>query len=263
MEELQLGGFQTSNVGEGSYSARSNRPRKIKYSVLDSEQDKLDDMNEVKKKKKKPLKVNTDVSMMDSSSKSTLLLLPAQQIQSLTNSGKRPRGRPPLSTKRQNIAVSHNGSNGSIPSQYNQFSSNQSHQIASSGNRTLNNCQEAVEQVKQPRPPYKVVADKVVSKLMVSDPISLSDLTKKLVDCPRDMIQAVLDILQVLGVVVQHKAKDNLKAEYPSGVAVFSLIHFVKTPYPVGLHELHDDIIKKSSQIQRVDSRLKQLEVHL
>lgn len=256
--------FQGSNaVGDGGYSARSIRSRKIKYSVFDGELDKFDDVNlEVKKKKKKPLKVNTDLSLMDSFSKSTNSLLSAQQVQNMINPGKRPRGRPPLSTKRQNtVTMTHSSQNGSISSQYNHLSSIQSHHNFSSGNKSLNNGQEAIDQPKLPRPPYKMVADKVVSKLMVSDPLSLSDLTKKLLDCPRDMIQAVLDILQVLGVVVQHKAKDNLRAEYPSGVAVFSLIQFVKSPTPVELHELHDEIIRKSCQIQRVDLRLSELEV--
>ena len=64
-------------------------------------------------------------------------------------------------------------------------------------------------QTKVIRPPAAVVVNKVLSLLSLSDPVSLSELTSNIPDAPKDLLQAVLEVLRVLGIVVHHKVKDT------------------------------------------------------
>lgn len=40
---------------------------------------------------------------------------------------------------------------------------------------------------------------------MTEDPLSINDIMKTVVDAPRDIVQSSLDVMQVLGLVIQVK----------------------------------------------------------
>lgn len=117
------------------------------------------------------------------------------------------------------------------------------------------------EPIKIPRPTYKFVVSKVLSKLMVSDPISASDLTKILPDCPKDMIHSVLEISQVLGMVIQSKAKEGLRHDYPAGTIVYSLINYVKGPSAISLDKIEADIAERVEKEKKAALRMAELHV--
>jgi hypothetical protein len=160
---------------------------------------------------------------------------------------KRPRGRPPLSAKKNPI----------FPSSYFPPPT-----TTSSSNKpppsSLKGFDSDTIPVKYPRPQYDYVVKKVTDKLMISDPISLNDLAKKLIDCPRDMIHAVLEVLQVLGIVIQLKAKEGLR-EYPSGTVVYTLLEFAKAPKSIPLQDIEEnlqELIMKEEKIQQRNQRI-------
>jgi hypothetical protein len=191
------------------------------------------------------------------------------------SSSKRPRGRPPLAvvpTKKSSSSsfsssfLSHSGSNsnlyGSFGGDNYDISGNApSSSTAPNNSSTSNNNSEGGTTVKIPRPSYKFVVGKVLSKLMVSDPISSSDLMKILADCPKDMIHSVLEISQVLGIVIQSKSKEGLKPDYPAGTIVYSLVNYVKGSNAVSLDKLEEDIKNRIENEKRSALRMKELQV--
>ena len=201
-----------------------------------------------------------------------------------TSSLNRPRGRPPilngteslgdfpapLSNKRSssNAGILKTSSSANFPplppnstsgSNGNNGTTNSSASNAGASGATKGN--EAEGAIKIPRPTYKFVVGKVLAKLMVSDPISLADLIKLLNDCPKDMIHSVLEISQVLGIVIQSKAKEGLKEDYPAGTLVFSLINYVKGPNPVALDKLEEDIQNRMEYEMLSTRRMAELNV--
>jgi hypothetical protein len=128
-------------------------------------------------------------------------------------------------------------------------------------NTTSANTANNANSMKIPRPSYKFVVGKVLSKLMVSDPISLADLIKLFSDCPKDMIHSVLEIGQVLGIVIQSKAKDGLREDYPAGTLVYSLVNYVKGPNAMSLDKLEDDILRRMENEKQSSQRIAELHV--
>ena len=62
--------------------------------------------------------------------------------------------------------------------------------------------------VKGSRPPASTVVHRVLSLLSVSDPITLTDMNAIISDAPKDLLQAVLDVLRVLGLVIYLRPVD-------------------------------------------------------
>ena len=58
------------------------------------------------------------------------------------------------------------------------------------------------------RPPASTVVHRVLSLLSVSDPITLTDMNAIISDAPKDLLQAVLDVLRVLGLVIYLRPVD-------------------------------------------------------
>ena len=59
------------------------------------------------------------------------------------------------------------------------------------------------------RPAASAVVHRVLSLLSVSDPISLTDLNAIICDAPKDLLQAVMDVLRVLGLVIYLKPVES------------------------------------------------------
>lgn len=114
---------------------------------------------------------------------------------------------------------------------------------------------------KAPRPAFKTVVQKVLSKLMISDPVSVNELTKKLVDIPRDMIQSVIEITQVFGLIIQRKAKDGYRPDCPAGTVVYSLNHFAKVYDPIPIDKIEEDMEQRIVDTEKCKYRLEALKV--
>eukprot|EP01035_Chromulina_nebulosa_P029552 gene29552-39177_t len=64
------------------------------------------------------------------------------------------------------------------------------------------------------RPPASAVVHRVLSLLSVSDPISLTDLNAIISDAPKDLLQAVMDVLRVLGLVIYLKPVESSSSAF-------------------------------------------------
>lgn len=124
---------------------------------------------------------------------------------------------------------------------------------------------ETTEQQKIPKPSATEVTNKVLAVLMVSEPLTLADLCKQLPDLPRDSIQAVLEVLQVLALVVQLSTTKEAAASKSLSVNnqtfVFSLTEFAKfhTAFPITAIESEVKIMQ--SRNRDVRSRIEELQV--
>lgn len=179
---------------------------------------------------------------------------------------KRPRGRPPLSAKKLppypplgNSLLPPHSISIPIPSSYKPISIAPS--LYEGDSAPTKETKESSAPAKYPRPAFQSVVSKVVAKLMTSDPISLNDLSRRLVECPRDMVHAVLEVLQVLGLVTQFKAKEGLKPEYQSGTVVYTFLDFAKVPHAIGLDEIEKDIAEQLEKQQNTQRRLELIQV--
>jgi hypothetical protein len=149
------------------------------------------------------------------------------------SSSKRPRGRPPLSGKKVNSAVVVRPLQ-SIPIKM-----------------EVVDLPPPAPMKASPRPPFKIVTKKVCAKLMISDPVTLDDLCKRIPECPRDMVATVLEVLCALGLVEQRDGR----------ATVFSLLDFTKIPTAVPLDKLEDEITKKAEDSSRIHLRMEQINV--
>lgn len=225
-----------------------------------------------KKKKKKPVKA----ASLEINKKSLLGEVPVTVIKpnlSNNNVQKRPRGRPPLVAKRANVLLA--GANPvlgnrntftativpgvGITSFKNPIIEKTHKRITEQQKNATVNASSAAH--KLPRPTYQYVTNKVVSKLMTSDPISLNDLFKVLGDCPRDMIHQCLEVLQTFNVVQQHKAKETGRSpgEYTTGTIIYSLLNFTKVPKSIPLEKVLEDTQLQLVAMEKTQQRMAKL----
>jgi hypothetical protein len=242
---------------ETEQGLRTSRVRKSKTFFLDSLQSGYDNGNNLesssplKKKAKKASKTRFDETPRVAEIESFY----SPTSPSITPMFKRPRGRPPLSGKKPTIqsVLTPIGSQvvgAPLPSALKPSSTVVSDNVAREKAVERDASRESHSSTKYPRPPFQSVVNKVVSKLMTSDPMSLNDLSRSLVECPRDMVHAVLEVLQVLGLVTQFKAKEGLRSEYQSGTVVYTFVEFARVPESVPLNDIIDDIgVKLEKQI--------------
>lgn len=244
--EAQASQLQASS--EADQGARSSRVRKSKTFYLDSlesgydSEGNQDSSSPPKKKAKKASKTRFDETPRVAEIESFY----SPTSPSITPVFKRPRGRPPLSGKKPTIQTTLTPIGAQVaaplPSALKPGSLNMSEFSRDKTADTPTNKETATPSTKYPRPPFQAVVNKVVSKLMTSDPMSLNDLSRTLVECPRDMVHAVLEVLQVLGLVTQFKAKEGLRPEYQSGTVVYTFVEFARVPESVPLDEIMNDI---------------------
>lgn len=89
-------------------------------------------------------------------------------------------------------------------------SSNSSSSAQNSDNfgKNVNASSGSAPTTKPARPSASIVVKKVLSRLMVSDPLTLQEINAGMLDTPKDQLQSVLEVLRVLGVVVQLITRD-------------------------------------------------------
>jgi hypothetical protein len=229
------------------------------------------DGEQPKRKKVKAVKHADHVSMKP-------IKIPTSNLGTIQpGKSKRPRGRPPLGPKRLTESFSSTSKlpasqieNGQIEANpdvvtlnrggNDSINSNNYSNIATSAN-TQNNGPSGNENTRAARPNYRYVVNKVLTRLMISDPISATDLSKLLSDCPRDMIHSVLDISQVVGIAIQSKAKEGLRPDYPSGTIVYSLSNYVKGPAAVSIDQIEEDISTRCERERKTSKRIIELSV--
>lgn len=236
---------------DGEQGLRSTRVRKSKTFFLDSLEGGYDSGNHMesnsppKKKAKKASKTRFDETPRVAEIESFY----SPTSPSITPMFKRPRGRPPLSGKKPSVhsALTPMGAQIVAPLPSALKASSMSSVNDSRDRAYEKDTKEGTSSssTKYPRPPFVSVVNKVVSKLMTSDPMSLNDLSRTLVECPRDMVHAVLEVLQVLGLVTQFKAKEGLRPEYQSGTVVYTFLEFARVPNSLPLNDIIDDIADK------------------
>lgn len=128
------------------------------------------------------------------------------------------------------------------------------------------------DKAKSFRPPAAAVTKRILGKLMLHDPVSMSDLLKALTDTPKDLIQSVLDILRVMGFVEQYKYKETPASQIETGsglgtsssdnaaTAIFSFTGFGKVHAPVEISQIADETQRCIESKIAAEERIKQLE---
>eukprot|EP01036_Dinobryon_divergens_P030204 gene30204-39409_t len=128
------------------------------------------------------------------------------------------------------------------------------------------------------RPPASAVVHRVLSLLSVSDPISLTDLNAIISDAPKDLLQAVMDVLRVLVAYPPSSSSSSSSfpvSSYPTpppllsskaaaltptgGGAtisnVYALAEFAKGFSAIELNKLEEDIALKVTEIEALRER--------
>lgn len=260
----------SSNNAEGS-----GRPSRVRKRDLgDFSMDASGDSNsEGKRKKKKsiPSKSPSDGKKVEIKLNPTPAF-PAHALPFM-NPVKRPRGRPPLVAKRpQSISIASTTPSSlqqqllqppsiplavPMPSQLASVTSG----APSTSSKSIEPPDNQLVNTKAPRPPYQKVVNQLISTLMVNEPLTLHELSKRMDDCPKDMIQSAIDILQVFSVVIQVKAKQGFRPECQAGTVLYCLTQFAKGPVAVPIGEIAADTAMRLATAVKVQKRIEELRV--
>lgn len=115
------------------------------------------------------------------------------------------------------------------------------------------------------KPSATEVANKLFNVLLVSDPISVVDLCKLMPEVPRDSVQSVLEVLQVLGLVAQFNSAKETSASRSSSAStamyVYSLTDFAKFSSAFPITKLDSELKARLEGTKNVNFRNKQLQV--
>jgi hypothetical protein len=93
--------------------------------------------------------------------------------------------------------------------------------------------------------------------------MSLDDICSRLPECPKDMISTTLDVLQILGIVMQREVTQNTSGigTFSVGTTVLCPVNFSKLPWIVSIDKLEEEVSKKAEESQRMKARLEALYV--
>ena len=144
------------------------------------------------------------------------------------------------------------------------------------------------QQSRLPRPNATEVTNKVLAILMVSEPISLPDLCKQINDIPRESIQSVLEVLQVLGLVIQisltgyvsstsnvninsgttsatntsgtKESSSSKSSATNNSVSLFAMAEFAKFSSPSSIAQLTTETAQKIENTREVRARIEDLQ---
>lgn len=123
----------------------------------------------------------------------------------------------------------------------------------------------AETQGKVPKPSATEVANKLFGVLLVSEPLNLLDICKRLPDLPRESVQSVLEVLQVLGLVIQSTCiKDPSGSKASSATALISLYSvtdYAKCSAAFPIANLEAELKSKLDSRKEVDARNRILQV--
>lgn len=110
-----------------------------------------------------------------------------------------------------------------------------------------------------PRPSYEEVVHKLLPFLMISEPVTASDLFDEFCEVPKDMIVGALDVLSTLGVVIQARSRNDPKMDVKE-MEVYALADFSKfstelLSYP----QIAQETAQKLEELRLVKGRLRKL----
>ena len=125
---------------------------------------------------------------------------------------------------------------------------------------------EITEHHKIPKPPASEVANKIFSILFISDPITVVEICKQLPEVPRESIQSVLEVLQVLGLICQSsilKEPTSSRSSATNMIFLYSLTDYAKFSSAFPINNLETEVKSKQKAIVEVEARNNQLQVNL
>ena len=195
---------------------------------------------------------------------------------------KRPRGRPPLAQKIPAIFAPSNSNHNShlqtvsynIKSEYGYGNSisngsnllhNKSHRdhsprdhIGSSSahsSRSHTDGANTESANRANRPNASAVTQRLLARLMTEEPMDITELLRGMTDIPKDIVQACLDVLLVLGLVM--KVVDN--SDSTGNNIMYTIVFHVKVPEAIDIRNVKNEITKKEQSIDYLQERVARL----
>lgn len=110
-------------------------------------------------------------------------------------------------------------------------------------------------------PKAHLVTQKIISRLMTEAPVSVSELMKLIPETPKELIQSILDILQVLGMVVQLRSKEVTATGPPT--VFYALVGFSQGDQAVDVKRLLEVRDAKIANALATRERIQRLQVKL
>lgn len=209
---------------------------------------------------------------------------------------KRPRGRPPVASNSSNTAVSR----GKGSSSKNFFPKSDDINFTAGGIPYHNQHPDSLDgqdSQKTLKLPPAILSHKILGKLMTDDPLSVMDLAKMIPEAAKDSIQAVLEVLQVMGIVIAVRCRDpnnssslysfcldycqnneadtGSAAEYQglpsistsssnnSSTIFYTIAGFGKSIEPLDFRRLHESLEEKKAVIENLKNRVTVLNVSI
>jgi len=108
-------------------------------------------------------------------------------------------------------------------------------------------------------PSYEEVAHKLLSFLMISEPMTAADLYEEFCEVPEDMIISMLEVLNTLGVVIKAQSRDSPKMHVEE-LDVYALTDFCKFSSELSYQQIAQETAQKLLELQIVKGRIRKLE---
>jgi hypothetical protein len=110
-----------------------------------------------------------------------------------------------------------------------------------------------------PRPSYEEVVHKLLPFLMISEPVTASDLFEEFCEVPEDMIVGVLDVLSTLGIVIQAHSRD-VPTVGVQEMDVYALADFNKfSTELLSYQQITQETAQKLEELRLVKGRIREL----
>lgn len=184
---------------------------------------------------------------------------------------KRPRGRPPLSAKRKFESLSSVVANSPRPSTPLFVATNYvqpiffppvvlPNQPAIENSSSVTDGKGKEDGDKYPKP--SISAQRIFSRLMVTgEPLSFSEISKIAPESPKEHIQSILEVLQILGFVVQLKSRSVKDQSFPLGGNMYALQGFAKGSQSTDIQSIEAATKSKIARTQSTRERIAALKV--
>lgn len=116
---------------------------------------------------------------------------------------------------------------------------------------------EVVDVPKVHRPSYYDVTNKILSTLMIKEPLSLLDIFKQFTDIPKEYIQNVLEVLQTMGIVIQLQSNDSTTKK---DNIYYTIIEYSKFNTIFPFTQIPNETKCKLENLKIINNRIKILE---
>lgn len=103
------------------------------------------------------------------------------------------------------------------------------------------------------------LTQKVLGKMMTSEPISCAELVAAIPDSSTDAVQSIIDVLVILGCTVSLKRPLIEPGQAP--ITVYTLVGFMRSPEPLDVAEFEKIIEIKEKNTQATRKRIEELRV--